>query len=87
MAGTSRLWNGLFRRVAIVSAIALAGGGLLIFEHVGTGAATGQPSQIRPNARPTTTTAHGTPSTPRHCTDGLGADTPQNKHCRPASGV
>src|SRR5258706_682398 len=55
MAGTSRVWKGMLRRVAIVTTVALAGGGLLVLEHVGTGAATGKPSQ-ESNARHTTTT-------------------------------
>jgi hypothetical protein len=58
MAGTSRAWKGLVRRVAVVSAVALAGGGLLVLEHVGTGAATGQPSRVESNTRHTTITPH-----------------------------
>jgi hypothetical protein len=56
MAGTSRVWKGMYRRVAIVTTVALAGGGLLVLEHVGTGAATGKPSQ-ESNARRTTTSS------------------------------
>ncbi len=89
MAGTYRVSKSLLRRVAILIAVALAGGGLLVFEHVGTGAATGQPSQVQANTPQPTATANSrtTTSTPRHCVNGLGLDNPKNKHCRPASGA
>jgi hypothetical protein len=90
MDGTSRVSKQWLRRVAVVTVAGLSGGGLLVLEH-GTGGATGQPSQVRPNAqtpapaalsKPTTST-----STPRHCDDGHGSDSEQNKHCRLSSGV
>jgi hypothetical protein len=72
-----------------VSVVALTGGGLLVLEHVGTGGATGQPSKVQTNARPTTTlrTTSTTITPPQHCGNGLGIDNPKNKHCRPASGA
>jgi hypothetical protein len=89
MDGTSRVSKWMLRRVAIVTAVGLAGGGLLVLEHVGTGGATGQPSHVPPNARPAATSAHSNTGTsvPNHCTDGRGRDNEKNKHCRTASGV
>jgi hypothetical protein len=73
------------RRVAIVTVAGLSGGGLLVFEHVGTGGTTGQPPRVRPKADTSAPAAQGKPATstsmPRHCLDGLGSDSEQNKHC------
>jgi len=70
------------RRVAVVTVAGLSGGGLLVLEHVGTGGATGQPSQpavtsaLDPLSKPNTST-----SSPRQC-----GTKQKNKHCIP-SGV
>ena len=46
MASNTRVRRSLLRRVTVVTVVALSAGGLLVLEHVGTGAATGQPSRV-----------------------------------------
>lgn len=90
MDGTSRVSKRWSRRVAVVTVTLLSGGGLLVLEQ-GTGGATGQPSQVRPNAQTSAPAAQKKPNTstsaPRHCLDSQGSDNGKNKHCRPPSGV
>ena len=98
MASNTRVRRSLLRRVTVVTVVALSAGGLLVLEHVGTGAATGQPSQVEKTHKAEHHGDKGEHDGDKgehggdkgehdgHCNDGHGKDRHKNKHCRPASG-